>query len=209
MKASVLLAAVGTLALAGTAFANETKTYQGTGGPLADGVVVGGVTVPGVTTFTIVVADTGEIKGIKEVLLTGLAHTWGGDLLITLTHGATTVTLVDRPGFNGVPGTFGESANYGGNYSFQDGFAPIPEEWGGSSDILPSGIYGPHVGNSLSSFVGLDKAGAWILTVTDNAAADIGSLGGWTLVLNNVPAPGALALLGVAGLAARRRRRSA
>jgi MYXO-CTERM domain-containing protein len=205
MKASVLLAAVGTLALAGTAFANETKTYQGTGGPLTDAVSVGGVTTPGVTVFTIIVADTGEIKGIKEVLLSGLVHTWAGDLLITLTHGATTVTLVDRPGFPALG--FGESENYNGNYSFQDGFAPIPDEF--PNDPLASGIYGPHAGESLSSFVGLDKAGAWILTITDNAAADTGSLGSWTLVLNNVPAPGALALLGVAGLAARRRRRSA
>lgn len=208
MKATVLLAAVGALALSSAALGNEVKSYSVNGGALND--ATGSPVIPGVTNFTINVTEHGEIKAVQEVLLSGLVHSWAGDLLITITHGATSVTLVDRPGFP--TGPFGESENYNGNYSFQDGFAPIPDEFPGAGDSnLASGIYGPDpaAGNALANFVGQDKFGLWTLTITDNAGGDTGSLGGFTLVIHNVPAPGAMALLGLAGLTARRRRRSA
>ena len=208
MKHAVLLAAVGSLAIAGSTFANETRAYTGQGGLIPGGT--GGIQ----TRFEIFVPDGGEIKDVKEVLLVGLNQTWAGDLLIVLTHKdtGTSVTLLDRPGQP--ESLFGNSDDFAGDYSFQDGFPIIPEGTGaGGATVIAPGTYGPAgaggAPQSLQAFVGEDKFGVWTLSITDFDAADNGSLGGWVLVLNNVPAPGALALLGVAGLAARRRRRSA
>lgn len=56
------------------------------------------------------------------------------------------------------------------------------------------------------SSVGGD-AGVWTLRIYDWASGDTGSLGGWSIDVTHVPAPGALALLGLAGLVSGRRRR--
>jgi len=206
MKKYAAVAALGVLALAASASANDPKSYTGQGGAFNDFVDPN----PGVTRFEIFVPDSGEIKEMHSVVLNGLTHTWAGDLLITLTHKdtGTTVVLVDRPGVTGGVG-FGESQDYNGNYTFADGFAPIPDEFGNAGAALPSGTYGLHTGNALSAFVGEDKFGVWSLVVTDFAGGDTGALGNWVINMSNVPAPGALALLGLAGVAARRRRRSA
>jgi hypothetical protein len=198
-------AALTALAIAGSAMAEGgiTKTYAGQGGVLNDDV--GGI--PGVSRFEIFVPDHGEILDFKSLNL-DILHTWVGDLNITLTHkdSGTQLLITDRPG---VPGsTFGNSDNLDGLYSFQDGFAPLPETSGGGSlpGVIDPGSYGAE-GGSFSIFNGLDKFGTWSLVITDNAGGDTGELFGWDIVLNNVPAPGALALIGLAGLVGGRRRR--
>ena len=196
-------AALTALALTGAAVAVDggiPKSYQGPGGPLNDNA-----TSAGVTRFDIFVPDHGQILDFKAVNL-DIAHTWVGDLNITLIHkdSGTAVTLVDRPG---VPeSTFGNSDDLNGLYSFQDGFAPLPNA-SGATGLIDPGTYGLEPGNSLDAFNGLDKFGDWSLVITDNAGGDTGTLFGWEIVLNNVPAPGALALIGLAGLVGGRRRR--
>ncbi len=103
-------------------------------------------------------------------------HTWVGDLIVTITHGATTVIIVDRPG---VPAsTFGCSEN-GYDIVLDD------EGTGGGIETLCSPLmvsppnYVPQ--NPLSAFDGQNSAGAWTITVSDNAGADLGSIVQWSL----------------------------
>ena len=207
MQVSLVAASIAVLGVATGANAQDTRIYDGTGGVLNDaGFDNNFNTIPGVTRFEIFVPDTGEIRGIKAINL-DINHTWVGDLTIDLVHkdSGTSVRLIDRPG---VPETtFGNSDDLDGEYSFIDGFAPIPEESdpGGSGMVAP-GNYGPSVGN-LFDFQGLEKFGVWSLVIQDDASGDTGVLNSWQIIMNNAPAPGALALLGLAGLCGTRRRR--
>ena len=111
------------------------------------------------------------------------------------------MTLLDRPG---VPeSTFGDSANFAGDYWWTDGGFRYDE------DVFDEEVtemdLGPVMGN-LSDFDGESKQGVWSLLIIDNAGGDTGGIQLWSFVVNN-PSPGALALLGVAGLFGSRRRR--
>ena len=193
MKLHTMMIAAAGLAVAGVATnadAQEIKTYGGVGGALNDaGFDNNFNTIPGVTRFEIFVPDSGTI-GSLDVVELDINHTWVGDLTIDLIHkdSGTAIRLIDRPG---VPeSTFGNSDDLMGIYGFVDGAAPIPEESDpGGSGMVAAGDYGPSAG-ALADFNGLDKGGVWSLVVT----------------MTNAPAPGALALLGLAGLAGRRRR---
>ena len=105
-------------------------------------------------------------------------HTWVGDLLATIEHGGTTVTLIDRPGlpaltfgcpWDNVDATFDDAAA-----------APTAED---SCFVLPSAaIPGARSPNqALSAFNTQNASGTWTLTIGDNAAADTGSLVDWGL----------------------------
>jgi subtilisin-like proprotein convertase family protein len=161
-------------------------------------------------TLTINVPDGGVIADINVGLI--IAHTWQGDLIATLTHGATTVTIINRPG---VPelGTFGFSTDNFGNPTTNTLFV--------LDDEAAQGPYNPPVaavnnpvgswkadGGLLSAFDGADPSGLWTLKVTDHAAADTGTLRRLNLAIDIIPAPGTLALLGLAGLCGPRRRRA-
>lgn len=192
---SKFLAASAGLALAASALAGNS--YNGTGFAIPDNAPAGANSV-------INVADSFSIANVS-VTLNNLTHTWAGDLIATLSNGATTVTLVNRPGQVGGAG-FGSSSDFGGNYTFADGGADLSANLGGGGTfVIPSGTYAP-VG-ALSAFNGQNSAGAWTLNISDNAGGDLGNLGSWTLNLTAVPTPGAAALLGLAGVAGLRRRR--
>ena len=205
MKVHSILAATAVAGLAASvALGNEPKSYEQVfDEPLpwndsgADG--------PGINRFEIFVPDSGIIKDVKELFL-DIEHTWVGDLRITLTHkdSGTTALLLDRPG---VPdSTFGNSDDLAGLYTFIDGGDVFPETTQpDGSGLVPNGAYSGV--DSLSVFEGLNKFGTWSLVIEDNAGGDTGALFAWGFTVNNIPAPGALALLGVAGLAGTRRRR--
>lgn len=185
------------LALAATATARPL--YNGPGGTIPD---------LGSGSSVINVGDNFTVSGVS-LSFTGLNHTWVGDLIFTLSHGATTFTFMDRPG---VPaGAVGNSDNFisANSYGWADGGVAFPELSAGGT--IPSGTYAPGQGPGgvgatfASAFAGQNSSGAWTFTVTDNAGGDIGGWSGWTL--NLVPTPGATALLGLAGLAGLRRRR--
>lgn len=212
MSKTTLIAAASGLALAtgAGASANILMSYSGQGGAIPDSV--GGV--PGVFTTNIMVSDSAPIKDVT-VNLSGLNHTWAGDLRISLTHDdtGTSVDLANRVGRTGGAG-FGDSSDYGGDYSFNDDFGG--DLWAeaaaiGGASIIPSGDYFPTTLegalSSLASFDGEDLNGSWTLEIEDNAGGDTGALGAWSIDFLAVPAPGAAALFGLAGLAATRRRR--
>jgi subtilisin-like proprotein convertase family protein len=181
-------------ALAGTAAA---QSFNGAGFSIPDNSPAG-------ASSSIVVSGAGSVQGLT-VTLQGMSHTWVGDLIISLSNGSTSIDLINRPG---VPelGTVGFSWNLLGDYTFDDAAGTTFESIGngvGSTFNLPSGSYAPE--QALSGFNGGSFNGTWTLTISDNAGLDTGNLQGWTLT--NVPAPSALALLGLGGVVAGRRRR--
>lgn len=203
----VLVAASLAAAVASVASANF---YSGLGGAIPDNSPAGAA-------FTINVGDAGQVGTFNGITLTGLTHTWAGDLVISLVlPDATTVSIANRIGKTSSVSGFGESSNFGGNYTFNDTGADI---WaaglgGGSDFIIPSGAYratGALVSTPIdlnALIAGKDITGDWKLIIVDAAGGDIGALVEWSLDFSVVPAPGAMALLGLAGVVGGRRRRS-
>jgi subtilisin-like proprotein convertase family protein len=193
-------------AIAGLAASTASATIfgPGSGGAIPDDDPAG-------TSFTLNVAASGGIISMDAVNI-DIAHTWVGDLFVTLTHenSGTTVTLLDRPGSN-APAEVGNGSDLDGVYSFADGGAnswgPFEVPGGGSGLIAPGEYELNNTdGTSLSDFVGLDINGDWTLFVQDNALLDTGEVFEWSIDAV-IPAPGAVALFGLGGLAAARRRR--
>lgn len=194
--------------------AGARPQYVGSGGLIPD---------LGSLSSTITVSP-GFVVGSVSVDLFNLQHSWAGDLRIRVTHGAMTVDLVDRVGYNG--GGFGSSAQYGGDYTFRDGAADLWAAAGMAGGGVPiaAGAYAPSSSlNSpslLGAFAGADAGGEWLLTIEDLEKEDEVSLGqmfpptsgvfqfGWRLNVEPVPSPSAALLLGgaIAVRGARRRR---
>lgn len=124
------------------------------------------------------VADSFVIQDVNVGLR--INHTWVGDLVVTLSKGATTVVLIDRPGTP--PGTFGCSEN---NYDIvldsQGTGGPIEALCSPSMTSPPN--YTPN--ESLNVFNGMLSDGNWTLNVSDNAGGDLGTLVEWTLFLDD------------------------
>ena len=181
--------------------------YTGAGFSILDNIPAG------VSSVIPVVGDTRSITSV-EVTLTGLTHTWIGDLNARLTSPSGTVfPLFVRVG-SSIATSAGAAGDFNGTYRFTDSasrtlWAVAP----GPSFVMtvPSGAYRTSAAltgaaTSLNgAFAGQNSNGNWRLTISDNLFADIGRLESWTLSI--VPAPGSLAIFGVAGLVAARRRR--
>jgi len=160
-----------------------------------------------------------------EVRLMGLQHDFLGDLVVTLTHveSGATATIFDSVG--NPPSFFGSPAVLDGSYVFNDNIYDSSSPTSGSfwaaadaagTGVVPTAFYYA-TGAGSPNFVSMDAAfasdtssGTWRLDVVDTFAAfDDGALFKWVLVLNGtpVPAPGAIVLLGFAGVLGRSRRR--
>ena len=171
--------------------------------------------------ISIFVDDFGIIESFDVLTAINFSHTWVGDLSATLEHvdTGTTVAILNRPGlgpfsFADFPGggCCGNSSDIAGNYDWADTDGGA-FWWPGAGSPANSPVaYDPRgyddFATPLSSFAGEDKHGTWRFTLYDGAGGDLGSIQGWQMTITNVPAPGALALLGLAGLVSRRRRRS-
>jgi subtilisin-like proprotein convertase family protein len=181
--------------------------YTGAGFTIPDNVPAG------VSSVISVVGDTRSITSI-EVTLTGMVHTWVGDLNARLTSPSGTVfPLFIRIGRTLENPGAGSAADLFGDYVFTDTATTslwVPAATVGSGPIQP-GAYrtsGPRSAAATSlngAFAGQNSNGQWRLSISDNAGADLGRLQSWSLSI--VPAPGSLAIFGIAGLAAARRRR--
>jgi len=173
---------------------------------------------PAGASSTITFSDDRVITGNLVVTLTGLTHTWVGDVTATLiAPDSTSHTLFFRIRKT-TPGGTGDSSDFGGNYIFSD--AAAGDIWAealskDANTPLDPGSYRTTAEGSAafttmdSVFAGLSTQGAWTLRMADLAGSDTGSLGSWSLSMSAVPEPNSLTLLAVAGLTvlAKRRRR--
>ncbi|WP_223788581.1 proprotein convertase P-domain-containing protein [Marinicella meishanensis] len=133
------------------------------------------------------VVDTGTLDSLTVSVDT--AHTWVGDLILTLSKDGTSVVLMDRPGFTGTG--FG-CGNDDIDALFDDGSGtPVESE----CEATPPAIGGTvQPEEALAAFNGVDLAGDWTLNISDNAGFDTGTLNEFCLlpVLEQVlcdPAP--------------------
>ena len=193
---------------AGSIQASMLITRDGPGGAIPDADPSG--SPPGVFTSDIVFNDPGFVcsgalqpadcngtNNFVTVTITGLQHTFAGDLIATLTN----VTAgISQDLFNRIqkdpsdPNDFGCGCQFGGDYSFGDQSSSFTNDiWTpvlGTADTIPSDNYwtttaGSDTPTSFSAaFGGLPAAGTWRLTISDNSPGDTGSFLSWTLSLN-------------------------
>ncbi|WP_296720982.1 PEPxxWA-CTERM sorting domain-containing protein [Erythrobacter sp.] len=173
LAASFGLAAAGlTLGVAPASAA--TFVYEGSGGSLPDLVDF---------RSTINVSDNFIIEDVN-LTLNNLTHTFWNDLFVTLTNGSTTVLIANNNGGGSDPR---------GTFTFDDEAltsVTAVNTTGGS--FRPLG--------SLSAFDGGNASGSWQLRILDEARADVGNLGSWTLTLTGtqagaVPEPATWAMM--------------
>lgn len=130
---------------------------------------------PAGVTDTIIASDSGTITDIN-IQLTA-THTWVGDLIFSVQHGATTVIIVDRPG---VPtSTFGCSGNDINAWLDDEAVGGAVETQCAAAVPTIAGTFTPN--NPLSAFDGADINGSWVLTASDNGGGDTGTLLSWTV----------------------------
>ena len=125
---------------------------------------------------TIVVPDLGNVVDLDVSV--DMTSTWVGDLIFVVSHDATSVTVMDRPG---VPASgFGCSGDNIDMVLDDEAANPVEDE----CNNLPalSGSLSPN--SPLSAFDGQPSAGNWVLTVSDNAQADNHTLDRWCLIFN-------------------------
>jgi subtilisin-like proprotein convertase family protein len=165
---------------------------------------------------TINISQNQLITGNVQIYISGLTHTYAGDLIATLTGpDGTVVTLFNRIGR--VNTGFGDSSNFNGNYTILD--TPINANgsniWteaalGNSTYNLRAGQYrATNANSSLStlitpSFLGKSTMGNWQLRISDRAAADTGNFASWAISMSSVspvPEPASLLHLTLVGLA--------
>ncbi|MBM4113038.1 MAG: hypothetical protein FJ253_06645 [Phycisphaerae bacterium] len=199
--------------------------YVGAGGALPDSTTSNSIPASGLFTSSVNSTDVGTITSVKMVTLTSLVHTWVGDLQVALiSPNGTRVNLFSRFGVTSATG-FGSSKDLNGNYGFTDGIgSPAWNPVAGAGNYASgtynrvtntnaatvqigtvSGVQGIN-NNTYASLNGGASNGTWTLEIRDFGNGDVGTLGSWTLEFNFIPAPGAIALLGLAGMTARRRR---
>jgi hypothetical protein len=103
-----------------------------------------------------------------EVMIDTVLHTSVGDLEFTLSHNGINQKIINLVGGDGDNFTGTRISDYGVD-TLTNGIAPF------------FGIYKP--GNPLSSFLGIDPAGKWTLSIYDGTAGNNGTLQSWGLNL--------------------------
>lgn len=119
-------------------------------------------------------APASAVSSLVKVTLTNLYHTWQGDLVLTLRHGAQQCVLAS--GCNG-------STDLNGTYILSDSLtAAFCAQAGSGGEFKPA--------NALQSTFASDTAnGDWTLVLSDTAGGDVGSLQSWSIQITSVPVP--------------------
>ncbi len=141
-----------------------------------------------------------------------MSHTFVGDLTIKLFSpaGGSPITLVSRPGVVETADDGNDTAGFGENsnlaianpLTYVDSATDPSEQMGKVPSDLATGdvicafagspcSYSPSPGaavpGTLNSLAGQSKVGTWQVCIGDSAAADTGTLDGWTLTLGTTP----------------------
>lgn len=131
----------------------------------------------GSTTSTLFVAENVTLGDLN--VFVDIAHTYVGDLAVTLTSPAgTTVTLLDRPGFPALP--FGCN-NDDMTVTFDDE-AAAPDLESHCPGTTPWHSGPAPAAEALAAFDGESTAGTWTLAVVDHVNDDRGDLVDWQLL---------------------------
>lgn len=145
-------------------------------------------TVPGLTTATLMVPNSGIIGADFQLdnLFLNIEHTWVGDLEVRLTSPeGTIVSVFERPGIPFLPGSFGCS---GDNIvaKFYDAAPNTATDFDNTCGDMPAiaGDFQPL--GPFSAFNGENAQGIWTLTIIDNAGGDTGALLNFDLTLCGV-----------------------
>lgn len=125
------------------------------------------------------IAVAGAVRSIWDVdLVTGIDHTAGKDLTVTLKSPSGTTALItsgngfDKNVFNGV--TFDDSAGLPTTRPVSDDAFDLPLP----ASLVPEG--------AMAQFKGEDPTGTWTLSVADGASGDVGTLASWGLRFRTV-----------------------
>lgn len=153
----------------------------GTGGNIPDNNAAG-------ISSTINVTDTANITAFDNIMVTGLTHTWVGDLVATLSHNGVVVDIFDRVGRTTTAG-FGNSGDFTAtttqSYTFvASGGTAFPTSGNvvpGTYNLFANGTAGQSstATDTFSNFVGQSVAGAWTLNISDRASSFTGSFVSW------------------------------
>lgn len=141
---------------------------------------------------SILINEVGEITDL-DLILSDLSHSFLGDLIINLTHedSGTSWNITNRAGqLEGGDETFGFDIDLDGTYTIDDESTngSFHDQISFEGGLLPPGDYNSL--GSLANFDGLDVAGSWTLSISDNAGGDTGELGSWSLRVETTGGPG-------------------
>ena len=134
---------------------------------------------PAGVTVSLAIPESAEILDLDLDLQ--ILHTWNGDLVVTLDHGAATATLIDRPGRDVSGAGFDDD---GFDVILDDVIPTSVEDYDGNGSTV-TGILSPSP-DALALFNETDQGGTWSINVSDHWLGDTGSLLGWTLRITTI-----------------------
>ncbi len=163
----------------------------GAGGNIPDGSGTG-------FSSTIAISDNDNITAFNNIVITGLNHTWIGDLVATLTHNGITVDIFDRVGRTASTGA-GSNGDFTATtaqaYTFvASGGTTIPTTGNvapGTYNVFANGTAGQSstATGTFSDFFGRSVAGVWTLSIADLVDTDTGSFASWGFNATTAPPP--------------------
>ncbi len=163
----------------------SVRTYTGAGGAITDFSATG--PAEGFFSSSVTVADSITIADVEVDI--NFAHTFQGDLVMTLDNGSRTVFLNNR-GRRGETTTGSLTADFlaANTYTWSDAGTQSIFDVTQVTTLtsVPSGVYRAGGVHGLTrgfqrTFNGLPAAGTWTLTIRDHAATDVGTVTSWTL----------------------------
>jgi len=188
------IAIMAILAAAGVANADEAISNVAGGWPSS----------PGTGAYTDILSLPAA-QSIDFITIT-MSHTWSNDLVISVTgDNGSTFSLLANPatGSRDLGQLDGQGLLIPAQYFFVNGTGVAFGSVAGLQ--IPAGAGNSY--NAISWTGGALAAGNYTISMSDTVGGDGAVINGWSIGYT-VPAPGALALLGLGGLAVARRRRA-
>jgi hypothetical protein len=190
-------------ALAVTVSASAQYSVSGPGGAIPDATTTGnaGTVLPGsFAEFTLTTPVPATALNIRRVKLTGLTHTWPGDLQFVLVEpGGAAHNLVSRLGITSPTATCcGFSCDVAADWTISETDPGTP--WPASCSTaftLVTGTYPQYFGAWVSGSAGVSNTlmsaipaapGLWKLRIYDGAGGDVGALTSFTIEGDSGPA---------------------